>query len=82
MSRSWYVFIGSDPTETNNYHKISAKHNCLCGEEICVIYASGRDVHPVHPLSPNILMYIQNALATGKLQPSEPYDTKKYVYLK
>ena len=82
MSRSWYVFIGSDPTETNNYHKISVKHNCLCGEEICVIYAGGIDINPISPLSPNIKLYIKNALATGKLQPSAPYNAKKYVYLK
>lgn len=83
MARSWYAFVyGDDPTNILNYYKITAKHDCLCGNRICAIYATGNDTHPEGPLSENMLQYINKALITGNIQPETPYNTKKYVYLK
>lgn len=83
MARSWYAFIGgNDPTDIKNYFKITIKHNCLCGNQICAIYATGDDLIPTIPFSRNILEYINQALITGQIQPEIPYNTKKYVYLK
>ena len=84
MSKSWYAFIwGDDPTDVQHYHKIELKHDCLCGDKICAIYAdTGEASHPSEPLSRNLLQYINQALLTGQLQPAFPEGTKKYVYLK
>jgi|GEM_PF-3565286 len=83
MSRAWYVFMGgNDVTNASAYYKITVQHACLCGNEICAIYAADNGQHPTSPLSPNLLRYIKDALATELLQPSSPYDAKKYVYLK
>lgn len=82
MSRSWYVFIGDNPTNALNYYRINIKHTCLCGDKICAIYAYDGGINPKEPLSPNLQVYISKALLTGQLQPDIPWDTKKYVYLK
>jgi hypothetical protein len=85
MARSWYVFTGGDdPLNILNYYKIEVKHRCLCGTQICAIYAtdSETDSHPADPLSPNMKKYIKEALVTHELQPSMPWSAKKYVYLK
>jgi len=83
MSRAWYVFMGNDnnPTATESYHKVSGS-SCLCGERICVIYVYDNGKHPASPLSPNMIKYIHDGIATTLFQPSKPYDAKKYVYLK
>ena len=84
MAKSWYAFIqGDNPMDIRNYFKIDVKHSCLCGDQICAIYTQiGEDLHPQHPLSNNVLYYINQALITGELQPAFPLGTKKYVYLK
>lgn len=83
MAKSWYVFMGSgDPTLSSNYRKLTIKHSCLCGNQICAIYAEGAEVHPEAPLSLNIQKYIHKAMVTGELQPEFPIGTKKYVYLR
>lgn len=83
MARSWYAFIpGGDPTDIERYWKASVKHSCLCGTQICAIYAKGIGITPDVPLSPNMQKYIKNALLTGQLQPETPVGCKKYVYLK
>jgi hypothetical protein len=81
MTRSWYFYLGEDPLNSDNYYRVKA-HNCLCGNRICSIYALGGETHPSAPLSRNLLTYIKNALATQMIQPSIPYDAKKYVYLR
>ena len=83
MSRVWYVFMGgSDTTLQSNYVRLRVKHDCLCGTEICAIYIKNSGLHPTEPFSDNILTYINDAVLTGKMQPSLPYNTKKYVYLR
>ena len=85
MAKSWYVFIGSDPTSVLNYVKVPniEKFNCLCGDLICSIYAkSAEGQNPANPLSDNLLKYIKNGLITGQMQPEKPLDSRKYVYLK
>lgn len=83
MAKSWYAFIrGEDPTDVQNYFRITIKHSCLCGTKICAIYAADNGLHPREPLSKNIQQYISDALITTQLQPEFPYNTKKYVYLK
>ncbi|MBB6270420.1 hypothetical protein HDF26_000847 [Pedobacter cryoconitis] len=85
MARSWYAFIGGNPIEITNYYKATVKHSCLCGDQICAIYAvdaGANNLHPPFPLSDNMKQYIQNALITGQIQPEIPYNTRKYVYLK
>lgn len=83
MARSWYAFIGGDdPFNPLNYFQITVKHRCLCGNEICAIYAKDNGLHPEAPLSLNLQQYIKNALITEQLQPEVPFNAKKYVYLK
>ena len=83
MSKAWYVFIGgSDVTSQSNYLRATLKHNCLCGTEICAIYLPNTGFYPAQPFSETMKAYISDALVTGKIQPSLPYDAKKYVYLK
>lgn len=83
MSKAWYVFLGgSDPTDANNYHKISVKHSCLCGHKICAILAEDAGIKPASPLSDRLITYIGNGICTGQLQPELPFHAKKYVYLK
>lgn len=71
-----------DPTLFSNYNRITIKHSCLCGNQICTIYADGEGPHPEAPLSPRIQNYIKKAMVTGQLQPDYPIDARKYVYLK
>ncbi|MGY0036923.1 hypothetical protein [Pedobacter sp. NJ-S-72] len=84
MARLWYTFIGgNDPTNFLNYYKISVKHECLCGNQICAVYVAGNgNSHPDTNFSQNIQQYIKDALSTGQIQPEIPFNTKKYVYLK
>lgn len=83
MARSWYAFIpGGDPTDIERYWKVTVKHSCLCGDQICAIYAGGEGTNPDRPFSANMLNYIKKALVTGQLQPEAPIGSKKYVYLK
>jgi len=84
MKRSWYAFTGGSGDFTNvlNYHRISVKHACLCGDKICAIYANSNGLHPQEPLSKNMIQYINKALSTELIQPETPFDAKKYVYLK
>ncbi len=83
MSRSWYAFIGGDdPTRSQSYIKLTIKHQCLCGNQICAIYAADNGSHPEEPLSANLQRYIKDALHTGQLQPEFPFDAKKFVYLR
>ncbi len=83
MARSWYAYLGGkEHTSVINYIRIDVKHNCLCGSEICAIYVRDNGIHPAEPLSANIQRYIADALSTGQLQPSNPYNAKKYVYLR
>lgn len=86
MARSWYAFIGgNDPTDIQNYYKVTVKHDCLCGDQICAVYAKeNKDQEEPHPapFSMNMQQYIRDALSTKLLQPEHPYNTKKYVYLK
>lgn len=82
MSKSWYAFIGGDPTNLISYYHLTVKHGCLCGDTICAIYAESEGLHPRTPFSENMQEYILQALTTGQLQPQVPYNAKKYVYLK
>jgi len=83
MAKSWYAFMGGDnPTSSSSYIQISATHDCLCGKEICAIYAEDHGFYPADPLSPNLQSYITQALVSGQLQPALPLAAKKYVYLK
>jgi len=82
MARSWYAFVNGNPQDVSNYFKLNAKFSCLCGNNICVIYAAGNERQPKAPLSYNMQRYIRNALDTGVIQPEYPYDAKKYVYLR
>lgn len=83
MARSWYVFIGgNDPTNFLNYYKLTVKHECLCGDQICAIYATGTGHNPDQYLSQNMQKYIKDALFTGQIQPETPFNAKKYVYLR
>jgi hypothetical protein len=83
MNRSWYAYTGfGDPTLCSSYVKITLKHNCICGDKICAIYATGEDFNPVEPLSDNMHLYIKKALATGRIQPEKPFGSKKFVYLR
>lgn len=84
MAKSWYAFGGGDNYNdiTNYYSMRDAKAQCLCGNEICVIYTEDNGTHPKEPLSINIQQYIKLALATQQIQPDHPYDAKKYVYLR
>jgi hypothetical protein len=83
MNRSWYAYMGfGDPAACSSYVKATIKHNCLCGDKICVIYAYGEELRPEGPLSLNMQQYIKKALATGRIQPDRPLGGKKYVYLK
>ena len=83
MSKIWYAYIGGDPKDVSSYYRITVTHNCLCGDTICALYADKNEfLHPSSPLSDNIQLYIDNALATGQMQPQAPTLAKKYVYLK
>lgn len=83
MARSWYVYIGiGDPLLFSSYARLTIKHNALCGNEICVIYSEGEEFRLQAPLSPNLQKYIKDALITGQLQPEQPANAKKYVYLR
>ncbi|SEB19874.1 hypothetical protein [Pedobacter hartonius] len=82
MSKSWYAFIGSDPLDVLSYYRITIKHDCLCGTQICAIYATDNGMHPADPLSSNLQEYIKEALVTRMIQPAEPYNARKFVYLK
>lgn len=83
MAKSWYVYMGAgDPTLFSSYRRLTVKHTCLCGNQICAIYAKGEDTLPEGPLSINLQQYVKAALATGALQPERPAGTKKYVYLR
>lgn len=82
MKRSWYAFMGGDPFDIKNYHRITVKPGYLCGPNLCAIYAKGQEVHPLEPLSRNLQQYIKEGLETELFQPFDPYYTKKYVYLK
>jgi hypothetical protein len=82
MSKSWYAFIGNDPLDTSSYYKVTVKHNCLCGLQICAIYATENGLHPSAPLSDNLQQYIKEALISHMMQPEAPYNSRKYVYLK
>lgn len=83
MARSWYAFIpGGDPTDIERYWKATVKHSCLCGDRICAVYATGEEINPDPPFSPNMVKYIKDALVTGQLQPQFPIGSQKYVYLK
>jgi hypothetical protein len=81
MSKEWYFFMGDDPLDAKNYYHVNA-HNCLCGNRICSIYLYYTGRQPTAPLSANMQQYINDALATGQLQPAKPYYAKKYVYLR
>jgi len=83
MARSWYTFIGGDdPTDASNYYKLTVKHNCLCGDQICAVYATGSGTNPESSFSSNIQQYIRDALSSGQIQPEIPFIAKKHVYLK
>ncbi|NQX37624.1 hypothetical protein SAMN05421820_103381 [Pedobacter steynii] len=83
MSRSWYAYMGlGDPLLCSGYVKVTVKHNCICGEKICAIYAAGEGFRPTEPFSENMQQYIKKALATGRIQPERPFGSKKYVYLR
>ena len=83
MSKAWYVFMGGlDTTSQSSYVRLYAKHDCLCGTEICAIYIKDSGFHPSEPFSQNMINYIKDALLTGRMQPSLPYNAKKYVYLR
>jgi len=83
MAKSWYVFMGgTDPSNCANYFRVSVKHSCLCGDEICAIYSNDDGQQPTAPFSRNLLLYIATAVATGTIQPEVPINSKKYVYLK
>jgi len=82
MSKSWYFCMGEDPNNVNSYERITVQHNFLCGEKISVILADGEQLHPNAPFSENMLLYINNAIKTGQIQPEHPILSKKYVYLK
>ena len=82
MARSWYAFMGDDPTDYLNYYKLTIKHECLCGDQICAIYATGSGFQPDQILSQNMQKYIKDALSTMLIQPGVPFNAKKYVYLK
>ncbi|MCX2477777.1 hypothetical protein OQY15_01670 [Pedobacter sp. MC2016-15] len=82
MKRSWYAFMGGDPFNVENYHRLTAKPGYLCGANLCAIYATGVEIHPLDPLSNNLRDYIKKGLETELLQPFDPFFTKKYVYLK
>jgi hypothetical protein len=81
MAKAWYFFIGGDVLSTESYHKVET-HTCLCGDKICSIYLPDTGKKPQIPLSDNMTNYITRALATQKLQPEKPFDTKKFVYLR
>ena len=82
MAKSWYAFIGgTDPLNTMNYRKLTIRHDCLCGAQICAIYAEGVNLYPKNPFSLKMQLYITDALITGQIQP-QMANTKKYVYLK
>ena len=83
MAKSWYAFTGyGDPTLFSNYRRLTVQHTCLCGNEICTIYADGEGTYPENPLSFQLQEYIKKAMVTGQLQPEYPSDAKKYVYLR
>lgn len=83
MARAWYILLGGDdPYSLSRYIKTNTKPNCRCGTTICAIYAVYGGLHPLSPLSENMLMYIKNAVTTGMVQPKLPYGSKKYVYLR
>jgi len=85
MAKSWYVFMGGAETDNKdilNYFKLTVKHTCLCGTQLCAIYAEDGGNHPVAPLSRNLRSYIDKALYTTQIQPDSPFNAKKYVYLK
>jgi len=82
MGKSWYAFLGGEISDPLSYYKITVKHGCLCGFQLCAIYANDNGVHPKVPFSDNLTIYISNALTSGQLQPEFPFGNKKYVYLK
>lgn len=83
MAKSWYIYLGfGDPLLFSSYARVTAKHSALCGNKISVIYADGESFRPDAPLSSNIQSYIKRALATGQLQPDNPFGAKKFIYLK
>jgi len=83
MAKAWYAFMGNgDPLDSSNYIRISVKPDCFCGNDICAIYADDRGFQPEGFWSTNLIKYINDGLATGDMQPAEPYYVKKYVYLK
>ena len=81
MAKAWYFLIYGDPLDTSSYVKIQVKHDCLCGDQICAVYAEDHGENPA-PFSRNVQQYIRKALASGQLQPEFPVMAKKYVYLK
>ncbi|WP_442587838.1 hypothetical protein ACSBL2_17470 [Pedobacter sp. AW31-3R] len=85
MSKAWYTFGEGDPKVVSNYYlSENLFFYCLCGQQICAIYATKAEEgqNPKAPLSANLLLYIDQALATGILQPERPIDAKKHVYLR
>ena len=82
MERAWYAFMGDDPFNVLNYRRITVTPYYICGNKICAIKAADNGTHPAEPLSKNMQQYIKDALATGLLQPFDPYYVKKYVYLR
>jgi hypothetical protein len=85
MKKSWYMFNGgtsSNPFDISNYYKLKSSHTCLCGNIICAVYLNDSGLQPNSPFSNNLTNYIRSALSEGEMQPRQPIDAKKYVYLR
>lgn len=82
MSKSWYAYIYGDPFSVSSYALLQGKHDGLCGTTICAIYLDNNGFYPKDPFSENIYSYIKDALTTHQMQPTVPFDARKFVYLK
>ncbi len=82
MKRVWYAYLGGNHFEASSYVKITTRHGCLCGTQICAIYLPDHGFRPEEPFSKNMQQYISDALVTQMIQPEDPYQAKKYVYLR
>ena len=71
--RHWYVHLGGNPLEPENYYLVSKTPMCSSGKNICAIYALGFGAQP-EDFSPNLKTAIANGLVTGM-----PQSTKENV---
>ena len=83
MAKSWFAYTGlGSVILPENYLLSNDLPACRDGFVICAIYAEGQEMHPIDPLSENMIQYITLGLESELFQPFDPYYTKKYVYLK